>query len=233
MAMKLPRELLDELDKLFDDLTKTDPEVRRMAMAKLTIYEQSGKLPVEALIDLADAPHPAISMYAIGAIGRSKRPEAVAKLLALGEQHRTGNPLYLETIIDALGDAGSRAATEFLLDLLGIKLGWKNKLLGRLSFKKEETTPEEERLRAQLTLPIVRALEKIQDPKAAEALWMCIESEDPLVRWHAIQTVMKCELTEFTPKLKTLAQHDRSDLVREMAQIALTKLEPLPQPVNN
>jgi hypothetical protein len=44
---------------------------------------------------------------------------------------------------------------------------------------------------------------------------------------------MKCELTEFTPKLKTLAQNDSSDLVREMAQIALTKLEPLPQPVSN
>jgi len=233
MAMKLPRELISELDKLFDDLTKADPEVRSGAMSRLSQYEQAGKLPIEALVDLADAPHPAISMYSIGALGRSKRQEAVQKLLELAEKHRSGNPLFLETIVDALGDAGSKASTDWLLEFLGIKLGWKNKLLGKLSFKKEEVTPEEERMRAQMTLPIVRALEKIQDAKSAEALWMCVDSEDPLVRWHAIQAVMKCELTEFTPKLKTLAEHDSSDLVREMAQIALDKLRPLPQPLSN
>ncbi len=233
MAIKLPKDVIAELDKLFDDLTKPDPELRRVALSRLNNFEQAGKLPLEALIDLASAPHPAISMYAIGALGRSKRPEAAQKLLALVEEHRAGNTLYLETIIDAVGDLGSKTATEPLLELLGIKLGWKNKLLGRLSFKKEEVTPEEERLRAQLTLPIVRALEKIQDPKAAEALWMCVDSEDPIVRWHAIQAVMKCELTEFNSKLKTLAEHDSSELVREMAQIALTKLGPLPQPLNN
>jgi HEAT repeat protein len=233
MAVKLPRELIAELDKLFDDLTKPDPELRSIAMSRLTQYEQAGKLPIEALVDLADAPHPAVSMYSIGALGRAQRPEAVQKLVELAEKNRTGNPLFLETIIDALGDAGSKAATEWLLDLLGIKLGWRNKLLGKFSFKKEEVTPEEERMRAQMTLPVVRALEKIKDPKAAEALWMCVDSEDPLVRWHAIQAVMKCELTEFTPKLKTLAEHDSSDLVREMAQIALAKLGTLPQPLSN
>jgi HEAT repeat protein len=233
MAIKLPKELIEELDKLFDDLTKPDPELRRIAMTRLTNYEQAGKLPLEAMIDLADAPHPAVSMYAIGALGRSRRPEAVQKLMALAELHRAGNFLFLETIIDALGDAGSKEATEKLLEFLGIKLGWRNKLLGKLSFKKEEVTPEEERQRAQLTLPIVRALEKIQDAKAAEALWVCVDSEDPLVRWHAIQAVMKCELTEFNSKLKSLAQHDTSEIVREMADIALTKLGPLPQPLNN
>ncbi len=233
MAMKLPKELIAELDKLFEDLTKPDPELRRLAMSRLNNYEQAGKIPLEALIDLAGAPHPAISMYAIGALGRSKRPEAVERLLALTQEHRAGNVLFLETIIDALGDAGGKAATEPLLELLGIKLGWKNKLLGRLSLKKEEVTPEDERLRAQLALPIVRALEKIQDPKAAEALWLCVDSEDPIVRWHVIQAVMKCELTEFNSKLKTLAEHDSSEIVREMAQIALTKLGPLPEPLNN
>jgi hypothetical protein len=60
-----------------------------------------------------------------------------------------------------------------------------------------------------------------------------VDSADPLVRWHAVQAAMQCELTEFTPKLRTLARGDANDTVREMAQIALTKLEPLPQPVNN
>jgi len=233
MAVKLPKEFLEELDSLFDILTKPDAEARKIALTRLRDYERGGRLPLESLIDLAEAPHPAIAMYAITALGRSAHPSAVRKLLALGEKHRQGNTLFLETIVEALGEAASTTATEFLADLLGIRLGWKNKLLGKLALKKDDVSPEELRRRTDLALCVARSLGKIKDPRAAEAIWLCVESADPLVRWHAVQAAMQCELTEFTAKLRTLAKGDPHETVREMAQIALEKLEPLPQPVNN
>ena len=135
--------------------------------------------------------------------------------------------------MEALGEAESASATEFLSELLGVKLGWKNKLLGKLALKKDDATPREQKRRAELSLAVARSLGKIKDPRAAEVIWMCVESVDPLVRWHAIQAAMHCELTEFTAKLKALAKNDDNESVRNMAQIALEKLEPLPQPVNN
>jgi HEAT repeat protein len=225
--------LIVELDTLFLRLSKGDVDERGAAMSRLISYEQAGKLPLESILEMAEEDNPAVSMYAISALGRSRNPRAVSKLLEMAQAHRAGNALFLETIIDALGDAGDPEATALLLEFLGIKLGWKNKLLGKLSFKKDELSEEEVQRRDALALPIVRALEKIHDPRSAEALWMLLDSDDPLVRWHAIQTVLKCELTEFVAKLRGFAEHDTSPLVKEMAQIALAKLETIPQHLDN
>ena len=155
------------------------------------------------------------------------------QLLALAARHREGNPLLLETVVDALGEAGSEAATPVLLGLIGAGGSWKNRLMGKFSRRKDSAGPEEERFRAFMLLAVMRAIEKIADPKAAEAIGDMLEHEDPLVRCHVIRTFMNSGLASRSEALQKLADSDPNDIVKELAGIAVSKLFPLPERLNN
>ncbi len=233
MAVKLPRATAEELDKLVEQLGKPDTKLRETATLRLMDFERSGRLPVAALLEFSESDNPTLSMYAISALGRNGEAAAVKKLIDLAERHREGNPLYLEQIIDALGDTRSADAAGVLLGMLGIRAGWSGKLFGRRS-RKEEEDAALERSRARLTLPVLRALEKIEDRKAAQALGgEYLGHEDPLVRWHAVQILMKCNVGEFNARLREMAAQEQDNLVREAASIAIDRLEPLPPNLNN
>jgi len=235
MAKKLSKDVLEELDRLVDVLTKGEPEQRAAATRRLMAFEESGRIPIGALESLADVDNPAVSMYAITALGRNGSKRATAKLIALAEKHREGNVLFLETIVDALGETRAAEAGPALLGLLGIELGgWKSKLLSRLGRRKgapEDTARQ--RAREHLTLPVVRALEKVADPACCLAMEPFLEDADPFVRWHTIQALSNSKVTRFNDRLKRIAEGDSDERVREMAAIALTKLAPLPEHLNN
>lgn len=233
MAIKIPRATIEELEGLVEQLNKPDPKLREDAMSRLDDHERSGRVPVEALLEIAESDRPNLSMYAIHALGRNGTPAAVKKLIELAERNRTGNVLFLETIVDALGEAGDATASSVLLGLLGIRTGLTGKLFGRRGRKGEDEDPQAERLREQLTLPVVRALEKIADPKAAEQLGGFLEHGDALVRWHTIRALAACNVGTFGARIRELADGDPHELVREAAAIALDKLEPLPPNLNN
>ncbi|HUJ74124.1 MAG TPA: HEAT repeat domain-containing protein [bacterium] len=230
MKPKMPQALVQELNELMERRQKGSPPERQAVLTRLTDYERSNKIPLPFILEMADDANPSISMYAIGALGRSGKPEAVQKLLAMAQAHAQGHPLFLETIVDALGEAGDHAATPVLLELLGIKTGWKSKLLGKLSVKKDDEGAAQERFKAYFTLPIVRTLAKLQDPKCGEAFGLFLGHEDPLVRWHSIDGIVRTGLTSYIPRLKEMAQQDENELVREMAAIAVGKMEK-PSPV--
>jgi HEAT repeat protein len=222
---------LKELDSLMERLNKGEVEERQTVITRLMDYEKVGKIPLEALLEMADEENPTPAMYAVSALGRSKQPAAVAKLLELAEQYRTRHPMFTETVIDALGEAGDKAATVVLLDFLGIKSGWKSKLFGKL--KKDEPTEEEKRFRTYVVLPAIRALAKLADPRSADALSQYLDHEDHLVRWHAVQGIVKCGQTALIPRLQQLAAKDPNDLVREAAAIAVDSMKtPPPQLIN-
>lgn len=234
MTVKLPRSTLHELERLVEQLTRGDADKRNIAMNRLSDYERSGKIPLDLLLELSEAEKPSVSMYAITALGRNGQPSAVNKLIALMEKHKTSNPLFLETIIDALGDAKNPKAAAVLLGLIGIKRGLTGKLFGRRGRKNNpEEEGHDEGLREFLTLSVIRALEKIQDPGATKLLADYLAHPDPIVRWHIIQTILKCGLAEFNGQLREMAGRDDNKLVREMADIAVSKLEPLPPNLNN
>jgi HEAT repeat protein len=233
MLARLPEELIKELDHMMERLNKGDVDERQFINTRLLDYEKSGKIPLEALLEMADEGNPTMSMYAVGALGRSKHPAAVQKLLALAEDYRTRHPMFTETVVDALGETGDKAATMLLMDFLGVKSGWKNKLRGKFSLKKEEPTEEEKAFRTYIVLPAIRALAKLADPRAAEAFAACLEHDEALVRWHAIQGIVACGLTDFIPRLQQIGEKDGNDLVRERAQIAVESMRtPPPRLVN-
>ncbi len=233
MNFKLPKEIIQELDRQIVKLSSKEPEERMEAMARLVTYEQSGKIPFEALTELAGEANPSMAMYGIMALGRKKSAPAAERLAELARQHRTGNRLFLETIIDALGDAGQKLATPVLLDLIGIKFGIWARMRTRLKGRDDKEAPAQAKQRELLLLPIVRALEKLDDPRAAEAISPFLDHGDPLIRWHVIQSLQRCRVTQFNGRLRELAEGDTSDLVREAASMALTTLEPLPEHLNN
>lgn len=233
MTIKMTRTTIQELEGLVKELTKDDPQKRDNAMVRLTDYERSGKIPLQVLIDLSQNDHPPLSMYAISALGRNGQPEAVSQLIKLFGKNRQSHPLFLETIIEALGETKSPKASSTLLELLGIKTGLVDRLLGRRSKKEDEEGSEAMQARDLFALPVIRALEKIQDPKAAEKLGEFLDHPDYLVRCHAIQNMQNCRLTGFIGKLKEMAKKDEHELVRETADIACGYLEPLPPELNN
>lgn len=233
MPVRLPEELIKELDHMMDRLNKGDVDERQFINSRLIDYEKSGKIPLDALLEMADEANPTMSMYAVGALGRSRHPAAVQKLLDLAGDYRTRHPMFTETVVDALGETGDKAATMLLMDFLGVKSGWKNKLLGKLSLKKEEPTEEEKGFRTYIVLPAMRALAKLADPRAAEAFTAYLEHEDPLVRWHAIQGIVACGLTDLIPRLQQIGEKDANELVREKARIAVESMRsPPPRLVN-
>jgi len=172
-------------------------------------------------------------MYAISALGRNGQPEAVDQLIKLFGKNRESHPLFLETIIDALGDTKSSKASGPLLEMLGIKTGLVERLLGRRSKKEDEDGSLAKQAREHFALPVIRALENIQDPKAAEKLGEFLDHPDYLVRCHTIQNIQNCGLTGFIAKLKEMSKKDEHKLVRESADIAQGHLQPLPPELNN
>lgn len=234
MAIRLPKKTIEELDKLVIKLLKGPVEERQQALTRLMDYERSGKVPLSVLLQLADDENPAISMYAISALGRNGEPAAVKALVKHGENSRQGNPLYLETIVDSLALTRSVAAAPFLLSLLGIKSGGlAGRVLGKFSRNKSGDEAQEDQLRRHMTLPAIKALEAISDPKSGELLVPWLEHEDPFVRWHTIKILLNCGLQQCLPRLREIAQQDSNELVREMADIAVGRLSPLPPNLSN
>lgn len=233
MTIKLPRTTIEELEGLVDQLAKEDPQKRAKAMVRLTDYERTGKIPLEVLIDLSQNDHPSLSMYAISALGRNRQPEAVDHLIKLFVKHKRSHVLFLETIIDALGETKSSKASGPLLEILGIKTGLVKRLLGRRSKKEDEEDSEASKAKEHFALPALRALEKIQDPKASEKLGEFLDHPDYLVRCNTIQNIQNCRLTGFIEKLKEMSKKDEHELVRESADIAHGYLQPLPPELNN
>lgn len=230
---RLPRAMLTELDTLVEKLTKAPAEERKMIMTRLEFYEKSGKIPLQALLAMCEDDNASLANYAIMGLGRDGSPEAVKKLLVLLEKHNTLNRMFQETIIDALGQAGDKLASPALLELIGIRVGWKAKLLAFFRRKKAEADPVQQKRRAYLTLPVLRAVEKLGDPRTVETLAPFLEHPDPLLRLHAIQNLMKSGVKDFNDQLRALSASDDHELVREAAELALTKLSPLPQHLNN
>lgn len=230
---KLPKALIDELDGLMKQLRHGNAEERGVAMSRITAYEQAGKISLPLLIEMADESDPTTSMYAIMALGRNGRPQAVKKLAAIASALREGNPLLLETVVDALGETRSKDAVPALLELLGVGGNWTSRLFGRLSRKNEEQQAKLERLRQQMTLPAARALEKIGDPRSVEAAAFLLDHEDPLVRCHAIRAAINAGFTRRLDRIKQMAESDGNETVRELAQIALSKLSASPTTLKN
>jgi HEAT repeat protein len=233
MTEKLPKGLIEELDGLMKQLLHGNAEERGVAMSRLTAYEQSGRIPLTLLLEMADEADPSVSMYAITALGRSGHPQAVKKLAALAGAQREGNLLLLEMTVDALGETRSKEAVPALLELLGIGSGWTSRLLGRFARKNEEQQARVEKLRAQMALPVTRALEKIGDPRSAEAIGPFLDHEDPLVRCHTIGTIIHAGFTRSLDRIRQMAEEDPNPTVKELAQLALDKLAPPPAQFSN
>lgn len=235
MALKLPKRLITELDRLMEMLAKGDPDDRQEAIARLKSYEQSGKIPLESLLEMADEPNMTMSMYGIMALGRNGSSQAVQKLCGLLEKNREGNVVFLESLVDALGATGHKNAGPVLLELVGINVTRKGKLLKWLGRNKNKNEDDEAQTRLQeyLALPVARAVENLLDPMAASALSTFLDHTDPLVRWHAIQALLKTKVPDFNGKLQELSEKDPNSMVKEAAEIALLDLAPLPPPLNN
>src|SRR5579862_7263816 len=79
MAVRLPEEMIKELDGMMERLNKGDVDERQAVITRLMDYEKQGKIPVEVLLEMADEENVTPAMYAISALGRSKHPAADRK----------------------------------------------------------------------------------------------------------------------------------------------------------
>ena len=238
MTEKLPRKLIYELDSMAAKLITAEPEERARLLTHLIRQEESGNVPLSALVAMTEGELNAVSLYAVGALGRNGQPQAVTHLVRLLQSHQEESPMLLESIVDALGETGDSTASPVLLELLGLQASLDSLLkraqawLGQFSalaplFKRALEQEKKRRSnREMLLLPVIRALGKIKDPQASAKLAPYLEHSDALVRWHTIQNLMHSGHKEFREPLRQLAQHDESDLVREMAAIAVDNLTP-------
>ncbi|MDH4248342.1 MAG: HEAT repeat domain-containing protein [Deltaproteobacteria bacterium] len=231
MTGKLPRKLIDELDGLAQKLITAAPEERNRILTHLQRYEESGLVPLPVLIQMSEEDLNAVSVYAIGALGRNRQPAAVDQLLRLLQRHRNESAMLLETLVEALGETGAPQTALPLLELLGIRPGWRG-VLERLipAMRKKEDT-KALATREYLVLPVVRALAKINNPQSTARLGEFLGHKDPLVRWHTIQAMSNTGRLEFIENFRVLAAQDPDSIVREMAAIALDRLLP-PPPVS-
>jgi len=232
MAIKLSKDVIEELDELMEKLSKGDPEDRQMASARLVGYESSGKIPLEAILEMADDENPSVSIYAIQALSRNKSGPAIKKLVKKCREVKDGNLILLETIIDALGATGDPSTAPLLFELVGMQYGTMARVKARFKGKAKAQGNDSRRIN-HLMLPVVRALSGIQDPKIAEKLGGFLEHEDSLVRWHAIQGLLKTRVTTYNDRLKKMASDEKNEIVREACEIALAELAPLPDNLNN
>ena len=226
MSIKLPKGMIKQLDKLMNQLMTGNANTRAVAMNHLIGFEQSGRIPLPLLLEMAGEKSPSVAMYAIGALGRNGNADAVRKLTDLASEYRERNPLLIESVIDAIAEAASPEATPVLLELIGRGGSWGRKLLGKISLRKEEQDTETERLREQFMLPVTGALEKIADPNAIEAIADLAGHADPLVRCHVVGIFAKAGSPAQIPKLSELAEGDPNSLVREAARLAVDRLAP-------
>jgi len=237
MTLKLPKEILKELDDQVLLLSKGNTDDRARALGRLESFEKSGKIPLSALIELSEDDNVNLAMYGIGALGRNQSKDAVKKLVDLFEKYREGDPLFLETIVDAMGATAHKDVLPCLLNMLGVESGWKKKLTGWLGNRKKKTSevdPFELKRREFLALPVMRALEKIPDASAAKAIGGFLGHADSLVRWHTIRVMQYSRVEDFKEEMTKLAETDPIETVREAAEIALEELSsPLPENMNN
>ena len=54
MTEKLPKALIEELDGLMKEMLHGNAEERGVAMSRLTAYEQSGRISLPLLLEMAD-----------------------------------------------------------------------------------------------------------------------------------------------------------------------------------
>jgi len=235
MTVKLPKEVLKELDDLVLLLAKGAAEDRSKAMSRLVSYEQSGKIPFSAMLELASEENINLAMYGIGALGRSKSREGAKKLVELFGKLKDGDPLFLEVLVDAMGESGRVEVLPSLLSLLGFESSWKMKLPKWMpGARKPEDDPFARKRMEFLLLPVMRAIENIPDAKMAHGLTGFLEHQDSLVRWHAVRIMEKNGITDSKPQLLAIAENDPVETVREAARLALDSLAgPLPNHLNN
>lgn len=233
MTVKLHRDLIAEIERLMEDLAKGNQDDRKKALFKIEGHEKTGKIPVEALIDLCDQGNHNMFNYAVGALGRNGSPPAVKKLLALLKKHETSNVMVLELIVEALGKTAVPQAGDPLLELIGAKFSLRSKILGFFRRKDPENSANQKKMQNFLILPVLRALEVLASPKTAEKAGVFLSHPDGLVRWHTIQILRFAKVRDFNPQLKVMSEKDPVEVVREGASIAFEELSPLSEKMNN
>ncbi len=208
------------LKTLMENLTRGDVVQRSEATARLLEREKNGKTTLPMLISWSRGKDIPQVMYAIGALGRNQSPKALKQLLLLLHKHQNGNPLFVEVIVTALGDTGNRKAVSPLLRLLGVST-WRKLIKGKSHVIDLEKIPEN---RNTIRLAVIRALANIIGSKDARWMGVFLHDEDPLVRWHTIQLMGQSGCREFIKDIEHLAKHDKSEIVKEKADIALDEM---------
>ncbi len=226
MANKLTKKAAEELDKLVHNLKSKEPEERSIAIKRLIDFERSGRVPLESLLQISKEGTPAQVMYAISALGRNSQPAAVNRLMEMLEKNKREHPLLLETIVDALGKAKNKQATEPLLKLLGLRLGATGKLLSKMKktsakTKSSKEDSNQETIRNFVKLPVIRALKNIGDDRVAPLVGYLLEDKDVLVRWHTLEVISLASDFSHLEKIKDMEKNDESHLVKEKASIVL------------
>lgn len=232
MVVKIPRELIHELDTLIGTLSNGDSEERERALHLLIDHEQQGNIPIEALLDFSKEKEIPRLTYAIFALGRNGSSKAVERLLELSETYLYENPVMLENVIDALGSSGSTQSVPLLLRLLGLKTGW-GRIFKHLSSRREESRRRAEFNRVYTRSATARALARVGGLQAAECVAPLLEDTDPVVRWHAVKLIKDANCRDHHEWLKRLADSDTHETVREIAALALEQLKHLPPHMNN
>jgi len=196
-----------------------DSDARKEALRELVYLEHDERLHEADILELLNDPDPAIQVYAIGAIGRLKLAAGIPELTA--RYVESSDPLILNELLNAFQQFASDHFLETVLEKLR-KLGKKPGFFQKALFKPEKE-PEREFLLDQILMPSLKYIEATGNPGVEKAIRAFLDHEDGSVRWQTLKLYDHLAILIRLETLKEMATSDPNPLVREQANILISK----------
>lgn len=204
----LQSEQIELLDQLRFSERASD---RNKALRELKLQEVEGLIEEEDLLKLLDEKDFVFQTYAIGAIGRLKLKGGIAKLSTMYKE--SNDSLILPALLETFVSFESEAFVDCVVKKL--------KMLS--NNKRQKTTGNLDFLLEQIVVPSLKYLQSSGTTKIEKTVSRFLDDPDPTIRWHALMTFDKLNLSISEQKLMQYAEKDSYALVREQASVMLEK----------
>ncbi len=204
----MENELIELLDRLRFGDTASD---RNQALKDLKLFESEGKIIDEDLLQLLDDKDFVFQTYAIGAIGRLKMESGISRLCAIYEE--SIDPLILPLLLDAFIRFGSDQFSSCV----------EQKLCDLKQKKNKNPSGDQSFILEHIIVPSLKYFQVSGNRQIKETIFDFLHDPDPTVRWHALITFDKLELSISSDEIEGILNNDPYVLVREQAAVMLEK----------
>lgn len=196
-----------------------DSDERKNALQELVFLEHEAQFDESDMIQLLNDNDPVIQVYAIGAIGRLKLSSAIPELKK--RYLESTDPLMLNEMLMTFLQFESNEFLDIVLEKLR-KLA-KKPWLFQKRLPKTRGTDEKEFLLNHILVPSLKYIRQFGNPMVVKTVKGFLNHKDGNVRWQTLKLYDSLEISIKTEVLKKMAASDPNPLVREQADILISK----------